>query len=131
VRALVEEGMEAGGPAVAVERSWCYIAGDDAWKRLPPALRERLCATASTLFRVELGTYELYLPEEETLAALSAPVRLLVSEGGLPFSAEIAGRLGERSGIDVAIASGTHAAYHDQPYEFAKTVRRLLREVSG
>ena len=82
IRALVEEAKEAGGPSAAVERFWCYIVeNDDGWNRLAPALRERLRATASTLFEVELGTYELYLPDEETLASLSAPVRLLVSAG--------------------------------------------------
>jgi hypothetical protein len=32
------------------------------------------------LFDVELGTYEPYLPDDEIMAALSAAVRLLVSE---------------------------------------------------
>ena len=85
LRALVQEAMERGGPPAAVERFWCYVAGDDGWNRLTPALRERLRATAGTLFEVELGSYELYLPDEETLAALSAPVSLLVGEDGLPF----------------------------------------------
>ena len=131
VRTLVEEAMGAGGPSAALERSWCYTAGDDAWKRLAPALRERLRATASTLFRVEPGTYELYLPDDETLAARSAPVRLLVSEDGLPFAPEIAGRFGKRLGVDVATTPGTHAAYHDHPYELAEVVRPFLRQVSG
>ena len=73
VRALVEEAMEVGGPPAAVERFWCYMAGDDAWDGLAPELRERLRATTSTLFDVELGTYELYVPDEETLAAFPRP----------------------------------------------------------
>ena len=72
VRALVQEAMESGGPAAAVERFWCYVAEDeDAWNRLAPALRVRMCATASTLFGVELGSYELSLPDEETLNSLA------------------------------------------------------------
>ena len=114
-----------------MERFWCYVAGDDGWNRLAPALRERLRATASTLFEVELGTYELYMPDEETLAALAAPVSLLVSEDGLPFSAEITGRFGKRLGVEVATTPGTHAAYHDHPDELAEAVRPFLREVSG
>ncbi len=51
VRALVDEAMAAGGPAAAVERFWRYVAGDDSWDRLTPALRERLRATARTLSR--------------------------------------------------------------------------------
>jgi len=132
IKALVEEAKEAGGPSAAVERFWCYIVGnDDGWNGLAPSLRERLRATAATLFEVELGTYELYLPDEKTLASLSAPVSLIVSADGLPFFAEIAGRLGERLGVDVATTTGRHDAYHDHASEFAEAVRPFLREVSG
>ena len=131
LRALVQKAMEAGGPPAGVERFWCYMAGDDGWDRLAPALRERLRATAGTLLGVELGTYELYLPDEQALAALSAPVRVLVSEGGLPVFAEIAGRLGKRLGVDVTTTPGTHAAYHEHPQELADLIRPFLREVSG
>ena len=131
LRAVVQKAMAAGGPPAAVERFWCYVAGDDGWSRLSPALRERLRATAGTLFEVELGTYELYLPSEQALAALSAPVRLLISEDGLPFSPEITGQLGQRLGVDVTTIPGTHAAYHDHPRELAESIRPFLREVSG
>ena len=131
LRAVVQKAMAAGGLPAAVERFWCYVAGDDGWSRLSPALRERLRATAGTLFEVELGTYELYLPSQHALAALSAPVRLLISEDGLPFSPEITGRLGQRLGVDVTTIPGTHAAYHDHPRELAESIRPFLREVAG
>jgi hypothetical protein len=130
VRALTREAMTAGGPPAAVEPFWSYVAGPDGWNQLAPALRERIRATANTLFGVELGTYELYLPGEEALAGLAAPVRLLISENGLPFFTEIAGRLGDRLGVDVTSTPGTHAAYHDHPYEFAEAARPLLRDIS-
>lgn len=130
VRELTQEAMKAGGPPAAVERFWTYVAGADGWNRLDPALRERMRATANTLFGVELGTYELYLPGEHALAGICAPVRLLISENGLPFFAEIAGRLGDRLGVDVTSTPGTHAAYHDHPYEFAEAARPLLRDIS-
>ena len=114
-----------------MERFWCYVAGDDGWSRLSPALRERLRATAGTLFEVELGTYELYLPSEQALAELSAPVRLLMSEDGLPFCPEITGRLGQRLGVDVTTIPGTHAAYHDHPGNSRSPSGRSLREVAG
>jgi pimeloyl-ACP methyl ester carboxylesterase len=117
--------------ADAVERFWCYMAGDDGWNRLAPALRERLHATASTLFGVELGTYELYLPDDEALATIAAPVRLLVSEDGLPVFAEIAARFGKRLGVGIATTPGTHATYHEHPYELAEIIRPFLREVSA
>ena len=57
IRALVEDAKQAGGSSAAVERLWCYIVEDEnGWNRLAPALRERLRATAGTLFEVELGT---------------------------------------------------------------------------
>ncbi len=79
---------------------------------------------------VELGTYELYLPDEDTLAALSPSVRLLVSEDGPPVFAEIARRMSERLRVDVATTPGRHAVYHDFPYELAETVRPFIQEVS-
>jgi pimeloyl-ACP methyl ester carboxylesterase len=131
VRAMVQKALEAGGPPAAVERFWCYVAGDDGWDRLPPELRERLRAAASTLIGVELGTYELYTPDDETLTAIVAPMRLLVSENGLPVFTEIAGRFGKHLGLDVATVPGGHAAYHDRPRELAEAIRPFLREVSG
>jgi pimeloyl-ACP methyl ester carboxylesterase len=107
------------------------VAGEAGWSRLAPALRERLRATASTLFGVELGTYELCMPDDQTLTSLAAPVRLLVSEDSLPFLAEIAGRLGQRLGVEVATTPGGHDVYHEHPEELAAAVRPFLREVSG
>jgi pimeloyl-ACP methyl ester carboxylesterase len=131
VRALAQEALAAGGPPAAVQRLWCYLAGPDGWDRLAPALRERLRATADTLFGVELGTYELYLPDDEDLEAIAVPVLLLVSEDSLPFFAEIAGRFGRLLGVDVATTPGTHATYHEHPHELADIVRPFLRQVSG
>jgi pimeloyl-ACP methyl ester carboxylesterase len=131
VRALVEEALAEGGPPTAVERFWGYVAGEGAWDQLSQALRDRMRERATTLFGVELGTYERYLPDDPTLAALGVPVRLLVSEDSLPVFAEIAGRLGPRLGVDVATTPGSHAAYHDHPSELAEAIRPFLREVSG
>jgi pimeloyl-ACP methyl ester carboxylesterase len=130
LRALVQEALEAEGPPAAVERFWCYMAGEAAWDRLAPALRERLRATASTLLAIELGTYELYLPDDETLGAVAAPVGLLVGEDGLPVFAEIARRLGERLGVEVASTPGGHDAYHEYPDELAAALRPFLRKAA-
>jgi pimeloyl-ACP methyl ester carboxylesterase len=131
VRALVQEAMQGGGPAAAVERFWRYVAGEAGWNRLAPALRERMRAAASTLFEVELGSYELYLPDDETLTAVSVPVRPLVSKDSLSFLAEIGGRLGKCLGVDVGTTPGGHDAYHEYPEEFAEAVRPFLRQAGG
>ena len=130
LQAVVRQSMDEGGPSLAVERSWQYIAGDDAWTELSPALRERLRASAGTLFDVELGTYERHMPNDEALAAIAVPVLLVVSEDSHDFFAEVAQRLSNRLGVDVATTPGRHGAYHDRPKELAETMRPFLREIS-
>ncbi|MEV0290814.1 alpha/beta hydrolase [Kribbella sp. NPDC050820] len=130
VRAIVPDAMQAGGPPAAVERFWCYMAGDDGWNRLAPSLQERLLATAGTLFGVELSTYELYLPDDDTLADVGTPLHLLVSENGPPVFAEITRRFAKRLGLDVATTPGTHATYHGHPHELATRIRPFLHEVT-
>ncbi len=130
VTALVQEALAAGGPPAAAERLWRYISGDASWEHLPPALRQRILATAATFFDVELGSYEGFLPDDETLAAIAAPVLVLVSEQSLPVYAQAAARLAERLGVDVRRTPGTHSAYDDHPHELAQTIRPFLRQVS-
>jgi pimeloyl-ACP methyl ester carboxylesterase len=131
LRVRIRSAMETGGPEAATEPWWRYVAGDDAWDKLAPELRGRMRASSETLFGIELGTYERYLPDDETLAAVAPRVRLLVSADGLAPYAEAARRLGQRLGRDVEITPGTHAAYHDHPTEFAQALRRLLREITA
>jgi pimeloyl-ACP methyl ester carboxylesterase len=127
---VVRQSMAEGGPRLAVERFWQYICGDDAWIQLSPALRERICASASTLFDVELGTYERSMPDDQALVAIAVPVLLAVSADSHDFFADVAGRLSKRLGADVVITPGRHGAYHDRPRELAETMRPFLREVS-
>ena len=130
LQAVVRQSMDEGGPSLAVERFWQYIAGDDAWTELSPTLRERLRASAGTLFDIELGTYERYMPDDHALDAIVVPVLLVVSEDSHDFFAEIARRLSTRIGADVTTMPGRHGAYHDRPAELAETIRPFVREVS-
>jgi hypothetical protein len=129
--ARVRPAMQTGGPRAAVEPWWRYVAGDDGWNKLAPGLRERMRASSRTLFDIELGTYERYLPDDETLASIAPRVRLLISSDGLPACAEVARRLGERLGVELECTPGTHAAYHDRPRELAETIRPPLRQLSA
>ena len=76
-----------GGAGLAIHRR------RQPWTQLSPALRERICASASTLFDVELGTYERSMPDDQALAAIAVPVLLVVSADSHDFFAEVAGRL--------------------------------------
>jgi pimeloyl-ACP methyl ester carboxylesterase len=131
LRARIRSAMESGGPQAATEPFWRYMAGEDAWDKLAPDLRERMRASLETLFGVELGIHERYLPDDETLAAVAPRVRLLVSADGPAYYTEAARRLGQRLGRDVEAMPGTHAAYHDHPIEFARAIRRLVRELTA
>jgi pimeloyl-ACP methyl ester carboxylesterase len=131
LQAVVRQAMDEGGPPLAVERFWQYIAGDDAWTQLPSALRERLRASANTLFDVELGTYERYMPDDDALDAIAVPVLLVLSEDSHDFFVKVAQRLSERLGVDVVTTPGRHGAYHDRPEELAETIRPFLREVTA
>lgn len=130
LKALVADAMAQGGPAAAIEPFWRYVAGDDGWIKLKPGLRERMQASAGTLFGIELGTYERYLPDDEKLCGVAERMRLLVSADGLPVYREMAARVGERLGLDVQTTAGTHAAYHDHPRELAAAVRPRLHELT-
>ena len=107
------------------------MAGEDAWNKLAPDLRERMRASSETLFGIELGTYERYRPDDETLTAVAPRVRLVVSADGLAPYTEAARRLGQRLGREGETTPGTHAAYHDHPMEFARAIRRRLRELTA
>ena len=113
-----------------MERFWQFVNGEDSWTELPPALRERLCASAQTLF-LDLGLMEQYLPDDQALAAIAVPVLLAVGEDSHGPITEIAQRLGARLGTDVTATPGGHCAYHDCPQELAETIRPFLREIGS
>jgi pimeloyl-ACP methyl ester carboxylesterase len=128
---LVRQGMQAGGPAEAQERLFRWVAGDANWERLQPDLRGRMRATADTFFEVELGRYEGFLPDDAALAAIAAPVMVLVGTQTHAVYVQAARRLAQRLGVEVTSTPGTHTAYHDHPHELAETVRPFLRQLSG
>src|SRR4029453_2588950 len=61
----------AGANQGAVSLS--FAAGGQKGDRLEPVLRARMLAGAATFFTVEAGTFEDYLPDEATLAAVATP----------------------------------------------------------
>jgi pimeloyl-ACP methyl ester carboxylesterase len=108
LRALVEEGMAAGGPPAALEQFWRFVAGDANWENLEPGLRERILGNAATFIGIEMRSVESYRPNDAALAAVRPPVRVLVGEQSSPFFAEIAHWLAQRLGVEVSRTPGTH-----------------------
>jgi pimeloyl-ACP methyl ester carboxylesterase len=128
VTEAVTAGMQAGGPPAAFESFIRLVAGDTNWERLDPTVRERMLASAGTYFGNEIGRFDTYLPDDETLASIAAPVHLLVSEDSLPYFAQAAGRLAARLHVDITRVPGTHFAYLDHPAQLAQAVSALLRK---
>ncbi len=100
--------MGTGGTPAALEALWRYVAGDPNWERLQPALRARMQSTAETFFGVELGSYEGFLPDDKTLAAIAVPVMVLVSEQSHAVYAQAADL--QRQGWDQLTTETAHIA---------------------
>lgn len=130
VGAAVKEAMDSGGPPAALERFVRLVAGDASWHKFDPRLRERMLASAGTYFGVEVGRFDAWLPDDEALAAIAAPVQVLVSEQSHSFFAQAADRLADRLGVKTTRTPGTHFPYLDHPRELAQTLRPFLRKAS-
>ena len=89
-----------------------------------------MLASAATYFGVESGSFDTYLPEDQALGTIAAPVELLVSDESLPAFGQAAERIASRLGVEVKRTAGTHWPYLDHPRELAETVRPFLRQVS-
>lgn len=126
----IRAGREAGGLEGGLEAFWRVISGEDNWERMDPRLRARMLGNAGTYFGAERGRFDSWNPDDAALAALAAPVMVLVSDGTLPFFVEMARGLAGRLGVEPARTPGTHTPYHDHPAEFAAAVRPFLRRVS-
>ncbi|MCX5336350.1 alpha/beta fold hydrolase [Streptomyces sp. NBC_00140] len=127
VGSVVEAGMAAGGPQEAVEHFIRFAAGDDNWDRLDPDLRHRMASNGETLFNVEMGTFESYRPDDATLAGITTPTQVLVSQESADFFDEAAAWLAARLGVEVVQTPGTHTPQWDQPEELVRTIRPFLR----
>jgi pimeloyl-ACP methyl ester carboxylesterase len=113
-------------PRDALERFWRTVAGDANWTRLDAGLRARMVDSAETFFDIEWSTFEHYRPSAEALAAVTAPVQLLVSEHGRASLHAPAGQLAERVGVPLTRVPGTHTPYWDHPRELADALRPFL-----
>jgi len=127
VTEVITPATEAGGPTAAFEAFLRFAAGDATWERLDASVRERMLASAGTYFSKEIGAFDVYLPDDQALADIAAPVHLLAGEDSHPEFGQAAARLAARHDIEVTSVPGAHFGYVDHPQEMAKTVSALLR----
>jgi pimeloyl-ACP methyl ester carboxylesterase len=129
VKELVAKGMQEGGPHGALEQFWRFVAGDASWEGLEPGLREQMLASADTYFGLERGRFDAYVPPDDVLAAIAAPVAVMAGESTRPPFVQASRRLAERLGVEVTRVPGAHAPYLDHAPELAEAMRPFLREV--
>ncbi len=127
VTEVITPAMEAGGPMAAFETFLRFAAGDATWERLDASVRERMLASAGTYFSKEIGRFDTYLPDDQAVADVAAPVHLLVGKDSHAEFGQTAGRLATRLDIDVTSVPGGHFGYVDHAQELAKAVSALLR----
>ncbi len=130
VREAVAEAMQAGGPLAALEQFWRFVAGDGAWERVEPGLREQMVASADTYFAYERGRFDADVPADDVLAAIAVPVEVMAGDSTRPFFVQASQRLAEKLGVEVTRVAGAHCPYLDHAPELAEAMRPFLREVS-
>jgi pimeloyl-ACP methyl ester carboxylesterase len=130
VKELVAEGMREGGLAGALEQFWRFVAGDGSWEGLDPSLRQQALDSAGTYFGLERGRFDAYVPPDDVLAAIAAPVAVMAGESTRPVFVQASRRLAERLGVEVTRVPGAHAPYLEHAPELAEAMRPFLREGS-
>lgn len=128
VTEVITPAMNTGGATAAFESFLRFVAGDATWERLDASVRERMLASAGTYFSKEIGSFDTYLPDDQAVADIAAPVHLLVGEDSHTEFGQAAGRLAARLDVGVTSVPGTHFGYVDHPQELATTVSALLQD---
>ncbi len=121
-KAAMAEGMRAG-----VEAFVRFVAGDANYEAIPPERRERMLGNGETCFLIESPMYSKFHPDEETLAAITRPVKIQAGIEGAPIFAEIANRLAKLLRTGVVRIPGAHAPHMDHPDEMVRVIRTFFR----
>jgi pimeloyl-ACP methyl ester carboxylesterase len=124
---LVEEAMQAGGPAVAADAFYRFAVGS-ALDALEPATYERMKGDGAVLFGVEFQALSGWRVDEEALGRTRIPVLLLAGVESPPFFKEAADWLAARLGGSVEQLPGGHGAPFDHPADVAAQVARFVEQ---
>ena len=130
VRALVQEAMAAGGPPAAVERFWCYVAGERAGTGWSPRFARACAPPPAPCSRSSSGPTSCTCPAMRRWPPL--PCRCSCWSARTAFRSGPRSRAGSPGAwVWMSPPRQAHDAYHEYPAEFADAVRPFLREVSG
>jgi pimeloyl-ACP methyl ester carboxylesterase len=126
---LVEEAMQAGGPAAAADAFYRFAVGD-AVDALEPATYERMKADGAVLFGVEFQRLSGWSVDEQALGRTRVPALVLAGAESPPFFREAAGWLAARLGGAVEEVPGGHGAPFDHPADTAARVTRFIGQAA-
>jgi pimeloyl-ACP methyl ester carboxylesterase len=129
LQSRIGEAMTRGGPPAAVE-AFVRAAAGDAFDAIPPEVRARMMGNGETLFGCEIEPFVSWRPDEQALARVGFPVKLLLGEQTTPLFTSAVQWLSERLRTSVGTLAGGHTPYFDRPDVVAGTLRPLLREVA-
>lgn len=127
---LIEDAMQAGGPAAAADAFYRFAVGG-AVDSLEPATYERMKADGAVLFGVEFQTISGWRVDEEALGRTRVPVLILAGVESPPFFREAADWLTGRLGGAVEQVPGGHGAPFDHPADIAARVARFMEQANA
>lgn len=128
LEAAATEGMERGGPRVALEDFLRANAGDETFEGLDPELRERMLGNAEVFFSRELGVFTDYRPDADALARSAVPIRVMSSpENRGTYYHDASRWVADRLGVELEEVPGAHVPYLRNPETLAEVIRPFLR----
>lgn len=137
IRGVVQEGLERGGPPVAMEAFLRWMVSDEYVDGLPAAQRARVLGNAEVFLGLEMPALADYLPPPEQLAEVEVPC---VVGAGIDdrdpdsrhgWFAAVAQVLASQLGADVVEMPGSHVPQITHPQELAEVVRGLVRALDA
>ena len=123
---LVEEAMQAGGPAVAADAFYRFAVGN-AVDALEAATYHRMRSDGAVLFGVEFQNLSSWNVDQEALRRMRVPVLVLAGVDSPPFFREAARWLTVRLGGAVEQVPGGHGAPFDHPLDVATKLTRFIQ----
>jgi pimeloyl-ACP methyl ester carboxylesterase len=134
--ALIEQGLEAGGPRAAMESFLRWAAGNAAFASIDPADRDRYLGNGELFIGVETPQFLAYQPAPEALLGAPRPIVAAASRASRDpasphhFLHQAASWLAGQVGTDLVEIPGGHMAYLTDPAAVAESLRPLLRQLS-
>lgn len=121
--------LAARDPREAMETFLRTVTSDTTFEGLDPELRERMLGNGAHFFASELDPISTYVPDADRLRAAGVAVCALASRDGMM---EYGVRwLQEQLHVEVAVVSGHHGPYFQQPETLAEELRPILRTLDS